>query len=53
MTGAFTLSTRSDSFRVTSRSALIADAELQALTADPNSPVARWDTYVLQTIPDL
>ena len=33
--------------------ALFTDPELLALTADPNSPVARWDTYVLQTIPDM
>ena len=30
-----------------------ADPELQALLTDPNSPVASWDTYVFQTIPDL
>jgi hypothetical protein len=33
--------------------ALYADPELQALLNNPNSPVASWDTYVLQTIPDL
>ena len=33
--------------------ALMADPEVQALMADPNSPVATWDTYVLQTIPDM
>ena len=33
--------------------ALMADPEMQALMADPNSPVATWDTYVLQTIPDM
>ena len=33
--------------------ALMADTEVQALMADPNSPVASWDTYVFQTIPDL
>ena len=33
--------------------ALMADPEMQALMADPNSPVASWDTYVLQTIPDM
>ena len=33
--------------------ALLADPEMQALMTDPNSPVARWDTYVLQTIPDI
>jgi hypothetical protein len=32
---------------------LFADPELQALMADPNSPTATWDTYVMQTIPDL
>jgi hypothetical protein len=37
----------------TSLDALMADPEAQALMTDPNSPVARWDTYVLQTIPDL
>jgi hypothetical protein len=30
-----------------------ADPEALALLADPNSPVAGWDTYVFQTIPDL
>jgi hypothetical protein len=30
-----------------------ADPEAQALMADPNNPVAKWDTYVLQTIPDI
>jgi hypothetical protein len=33
--------------------ALMADPEAQALMTDPNSPVARWDTYLLQTIPDM
>jgi hypothetical protein len=33
--------------------ATLADPEMQALMADPNSPVATWDTYVLQTIPDM
>lgn len=33
--------------------AMMADPEMQALMADPNSPVARWDTYVSQTIPDM
>ena len=33
--------------------ALMADPEVQALMADPNSPVASWDTYIFQTIPDL
>jgi multidrug efflux pump subunit AcrB len=33
--------------------ALWADPEMQALVADPNSTVAKWDTYVLQTIPDM
>jgi hypothetical protein len=32
---------------------LFADPEMQALMADPNSPAAGWDTYVMQTIPDL
>lgn len=32
---------------------LMADPELQALMADPNSPVASWDTYLSQTIPDM
>jgi hypothetical protein len=32
---------------------LMADPELQALMTDPNSPVAGWDTYLSQTIPDL
>jgi hypothetical protein len=31
----------------------MADPEAQALLADPNSPVASWDAYVFQTIPDL
>ena len=30
-----------------------ADPEAQALMADPNSPVASWDMYIFQTIPDL
>ena len=33
--------------------ATMADPEMQALLADPNSPVASWDAYVFQTIPDL
>jgi hypothetical protein len=33
--------------------AALADPEMQSLMADPNSPVATWDTYVLQTIPDM
>jgi len=33
--------------------AMMGDPEMQALMADPNSPVATWDTYVLQTIPDI
>jgi hypothetical protein len=33
--------------------ALMADPEIQALMTDPNSPTAGWDTYVMQTIPDL
>ena len=32
---------------------LMADPEMQALMADPNSPTAGWDTYLSQTIPDL
>jgi hypothetical protein len=33
--------------------ALMADPEMQALLADPNSPVASFDTYLMQTIPDM
>jgi hypothetical protein len=33
--------------------AIMADPEMQAIMADSNSPVASWDTYVSQTIPDL
>jgi len=33
--------------------ALMADPEIQALMADPNSPTAGWDTCVSQTIPDM
>jgi hypothetical protein len=33
--------------------AFMADPEAQALLTDPNSPVASWDAYVFQTIPDL
>jgi hypothetical protein len=33
--------------------ALWADPEMAAMVADPNSTVATWDTYVLQTIPDM
>ena len=29
------------------------DPEMQALMADPNSAVARWDSYISQTIPDM
>jgi hypothetical protein len=29
------------------------DPELQALTTDPNSPIAGWHSYIFQTIPDL
>jgi len=36
-----------------SMDALMADPEMQALMGDPKSPVASWDTYVSQTIPDL
>ena len=31
----------------------MADPKMQALMADPNSPIARWDTYLSQTIPDI
>jgi hypothetical protein len=37
----------------TSQDAMMADPEMQALMGDPNSPVAKWDTYVLQTIPEI
>ena len=30
-----------------------ADPEVLAFLTGPNSPVASWDTYVFQTIPDL
>jgi hypothetical protein len=30
-----------------------ADPEAFALMADPNNPVASWDTYIFQTIPDV
>jgi hypothetical protein len=33
--------------------ALMADPEMQALMADPNSPTSGWSTYVSQTIPDM
>ncbi len=33
--------------------AMLADPEMQAAMADPNSPIARWDTYLAQTIPDM
>jgi multidrug efflux pump subunit AcrB len=33
--------------------ALMADPEMQALMGDSKSPVASWDTYVMQTIPDM
>jgi hypothetical protein len=36
-----------------SQDALWADPELQALIDNPNSPVASWDTYIFQTIPDI
>jgi hypothetical protein len=29
------------------------DPEMQALMADPKGPTTTWDTYVMQTIPDL
>jgi hypothetical protein len=32
---------------------MMADPELQGLATDPKSPLASWDTYVLQTIPDM
>ena len=32
---------------------MMADPEMQALMADPNSPASGWDTYVMETIPDL
>jgi hypothetical protein len=32
---------------------MLADPDMQALMADPNSPVARWETYISQTIPDI
>lgn len=35
------------------QNALMADPEMQALMADPNSPASGWDTYVMQTIPDI
>jgi hypothetical protein len=33
--------------------ALMGDPEMQALMGDAKSPVATWDTYVSQTIPDM
>jgi hypothetical protein len=33
--------------------AIMADPEMQAIMADPNSPTAGWSTYLSQTIPDL
>jgi multidrug efflux pump subunit AcrB len=33
--------------------AMMADPEMLALMSDPNSPVAKWDTYVSMTVPDL
>jgi hypothetical protein len=36
-----------------SQDTALADPEMQALMADPNSPVATWHTYVFQTIPDM
>jgi hypothetical protein len=33
--------------------AMMADPEMQALMSDAKSPVARWDTYISQTIPDI
>ncbi len=32
---------------------MLADPEMMALMSDPSSGVATWDTYVLQTIPDM
>jgi uncharacterized protein YbaA (DUF1428 family) len=32
---------------------MLADAEMQALMSDPKSPVASWETYLSQTIPDI
>jgi hypothetical protein len=32
---------------------MMADPEMQAIMADPNSPAVSWDTYVSQTIPDM
>jgi hypothetical protein len=37
----------------TFQDAALADPEMQALMGDPNSPVASWDTYILQTIPEI
>jgi hypothetical protein len=37
----------------TSLDAVMADPEMEALLTDPNSPVASWDTYIFQTIPDI
>jgi len=31
----------------------MADADMQALMADPKSPIASWETYLSQTIPDI
>jgi hypothetical protein len=33
--------------------AMMADPEMLALMGDPTSPVAKWDTYLSQTIPDI
>jgi hypothetical protein len=33
--------------------AIMADPEMQNLMADPNSPVATWDTYLSQTVQDI
>jgi hypothetical protein len=54
-TGTLTMLTTSADWTSYGKSldATMADPEVQALMADPNSPVARWDTYVLQTIPDV
>ena len=32
---------------------MMADPKMAALMADPNSPVASWETYVNQTIEDM
>lgn len=33
--------------------AMMADPEMRDLMADPNSPIAGWDTYLNQTIEDI